>query len=263
MVIEWPRQAMRRPTVARHARQVPNTSSRSPQTRSAAARTGTTPWARIFAAVYEPFLWAAERTTLRELRSQQLGHTQGQTLEIGAGTGLNLDHYPVDLDELLLVEPDPAMRAHLRRAASRERSRRRLPPVHVLDGAAEQLPFADDSIDTVVSTLVLCSVDDPPLALQEIVRVLRPGGQLIFIEHVRDTGPAAASWQDRLAPLWRRFARGCRCNQDTEELIVASALVLDSVRRTSWRGMPGIVRPLIVGRATRAYAGDASHIDHS
>lgn len=253
---------MRHPTGAVHPDQVSNATA-PPEMRSSAAQTGRTPWARIFAALYEPFLWAGERSTLRRLRSLQLSHAYGRTLEIGAGTGLNLDHYPVDLDELLLVEPDPAMRAQLRRAVSREGSKRRLPPVQVLDGAAEQLPFADGSIDTVVSTLVLCSVDDPPLALQEIVRVLRPGGQLIFIEHVRDTGPAAASWQDRLAPLWRRFARGCRCNQDTEELIVASALVLDPVQHRSWRGMPGIVRPLIVGRATRAYTGDASHIDHS
>lgn len=259
MVIEWPRQAMRRPIVARHAGQVPNTNTHSPETRSSAARTGTTLWAHIFAALYEPFLWAGEHSTLRRLRSQQLSLAYGRTLEIGGGTGLNLVHYPADLDELIVVEPDSAMRARLRRAATDHNEL----PVHVLDGAAEQLPFADYSIDTVVSTLVLCTVDDPARALQEIARVLRPGGQLIIIEHVRDTRPAAAQRQDRLATPWRHFARGCRCNQDTEELIVASALVLDPVQRTSWRGMPGIVRPLIVGRATRAYAGDASHIDHS
>jgi ubiquinone/menaquinone biosynthesis C-methylase UbiE len=109
--------------------------------------------------------------------------------------------------------------------------------------------MADSSVDTVVSTLVLCTVDAPDLALREISRVLRPGGQLLFIEHVRSESPMLARWQRRLAAPWSRLARGCRCNRATAELIVNSGLELEHVQAASWRAMPPIVRPLIVGRA--------------
>jgi len=115
--------------------------------------------------------------------------------------------------------------------------------------ASGMLPFADGSVDTVVSTFVLCTVDAPDLALREIGRILRPDGQLLFIEHVRSDSPTLAAWQDRLARPWRRFARGCRCNRATDMLIVASGLELHEVRATTWHGMPPIVRPLIAGRA--------------
>ena len=99
----------------------------------------------------------------------------------------------------------------------------------LVDAPAEQLPFPDGSVDTVVSTFVLCTVDDPELALREIVRVLRPDGQFLFLEHVRSDSPRLAAWQDRLAEPWRRFARGCRCNQATAELIATCGLALDDV----------------------------------
>jgi SAM-dependent methyltransferase len=119
----------------------------------------------------------------------------------------------------------------------------------VVDAPAERLPFDDQSVDTVVSTLVLCTVDAPDLALREIARVLRPDGQLLFIEHVRSESSALASWQDRLMRPWRAFARGCRCNRATGELIVACELELEHVRQSSWHAVPPIVRPLITGRA--------------
>jgi len=131
-------------------------------------------------------------------------------------------------------------RGALRRSGGRAR---------VVDAPAEQLPFAGGSVDTVVSTLVLCTVDAPDLALREIARVLRPDGQLLFIEHVRSDSPRLARWQDRLEKPWRGFARGCRCNRATAELIVACGLELDDLRATPWRAMPPIVRPLITGRA--------------
>ena len=148
----------------------------------------------------------------------------GCTIEIGAGTGLNLAHYPDDLDELVLVEPDAAMRRRLAERLARSRRRARL-----VDAPAEQLPFPDGSIDTVVSTFVLCTVDAPDLALREIVRVLQPDGQLLFIEHVRSDSPRLARWQDRLAKPWRRFARGCRCNRATSELMAACGFELDDL----------------------------------
>ena len=202
-------------------------------------------WARAFALLYDPFVWVSERAGLRAHRKQLLSHARGCTLEIGSGTGLNLPHYPDDLDELVLAEPETAMRSRLEKRLNRSSRLTRL-----TDAPAERLPFADGSVDTVVSTLVLCTVDAPDGALREIARVLRPDGQLLFIEHVRSDSPTLARWQDRLARPWRRFARGCRCNRATAELIVTCGLELDQVADGSWRGMPRIVRPLLVGRAT-------------
>jgi SAM-dependent methyltransferase len=214
---------------------------------------GSHAWARVFAAVYEPFLWVGERAGLREHRKDLLKRAAGCTIEIGAGTGLNLAHYPDDLDGLILVEPDAAMR---RRLAHRLTSH--CLGARLVDAPAEQLPFPDGSIDTVVSTFVLCTVDAPDLALQEIARVLKPDGQLLFLEHVRSDSPRLARWQDRLANPWHRFARGCRCNRATSELMVAFGFELQDLDDTSWRAMPPIVRPLIIGRAHKTAAATAA-----
>jgi ubiquinone/menaquinone biosynthesis C-methylase UbiE len=181
---------------------------------------------------------------MRARRRELLGHARGRTVELGSGTGLNLSHYPDDLDELILTEPDAAMATRLER-----RLRRSGRSARVLSAPAEQLPFDDGSVDTVVSTLVLCTVDAPDVALREIARVLRPDGQLLFIEHVRSESARLAAWQDRLAGPWQRFAEGCRCNRATVELITACELEVDQLREGSWRGMPAIVRPLVAGRA--------------
>jgi len=208
---------------------------------------GSTVWARASALVYDPFLWAGERAGLRAYRRDLLGRARGRTVEIGGGTGLNLRHYPDDLDELVLIEPDAAMRSRLERKLGRSGRQARL-----VDASAERLPFAEGTVNTVVSTFVLCTVDAPDVALREIARVLAPGGQLLFIEHVRSESPTLAYWQDRLAGPWRRFARGCRCNRATAELIVTCGLELDDVHEASWHAMPPIVRPLIAGRARKA-----------
>jgi SAM-dependent methyltransferase len=214
------------------------------------APSGSRTWARTFATVYDPFLWAGERTGLREQRTRLLERSTGCTIEIGAGTGLNLPHYPDDLDELIVAEPDAAMRKQLaRRSSSLNR------PVRLVDAPAERLPFPDASVDTVVSTFVLCTVDAPDLALQEIMRVLHPGGRLLFIEHVRSESPRLARWQDRLAGPWQRFARGCRCNRATSELMTACGFELEGLREARWRAMPPIVRPLVVGVARKTDTG--------
>jgi ubiquinone/menaquinone biosynthesis C-methylase UbiE len=201
-------------------------------------------WALAFAVLYDPVLWVGERLGMRSNRRDLLQHARGRTVELGSGTGLNLAHYPDDLDELILTEPEAPMRARLERKLGRSgRSAR------VLGVAAERLPFGDGSVDTVVSTLVLCSVNAPDVALLEIARVLRPDGQLLFVEHARSESGRLASWQDRLAWSWQRFADGCRCNRATIELIKACELEVDQVRTASWRGMPPIVRPLVAGRA--------------
>ena len=180
---------------------------------------------------------------MRRRRHDLLTQARGRTLEIGSGTGLNLVHYPDDLDDLVLAEPDPSMRRRLENAVRRSERR-----AQVIDASAEQLPLGDVSVDTVVSTLVLCTVDAPDLALREIRRVLRPAGQLLFIEHVRSDSPTLARWQDRLARPWQRFAEGCRCNRATLELIEACGFRLDA-HPAAWVAMPPIIRPLAVGRA--------------
>jgi len=202
-------------------------------------------WMRIFALAYNPFLWLGEIAGMRGLRRTLLGSARGRVVEIGAGTGLNVELYPDDLDELVLTEPDEAMRRRLTRTLQRTGR-----VAQILDAPAERLPFADASVDTVVSTLVLCTVPDPERTLGEIARVLRPDGQLLFVEHVRASSRFLAAYQDALLRPWRGFAGGCYCNRPTAELMRATGFLVaadDSV----WRAMPAIVHPLIVGRATR------------
>jgi ubiquinone/menaquinone biosynthesis C-methylase UbiE len=201
-------------------------------------------WARIGALLYDPFVWVAELAGMRRSRRALLAQASGRVLEIGAGTGLNLAHYPDELHELVLVEPEPAMRERLT-----GRIRRCGRQAAVVDAPAEALPFADGSFDTVVCTLVLCTVNAPDRALGEIGRVLRPDGRLLFIEHVRADSPTVAYLQDRLLDPWRRFACGCRCNRATVELMRACGFQVEA-RRSSWHAMPPIVRPLVNGRAT-------------
>jgi SAM-dependent methyltransferase len=201
-------------------------------------------WARVFAAIYDPTLWIGERAGMSCHRRELVTQARGRTVEIGSGTGLNLASYPGDLEELVLCEPDPSMRKRLQ-----TRVRRGKHAARAIDAAAEQLPFPDATIDTVVSTLVLCTVEAPDLALGEIRRVLRPDGQLLFIEHVRSESPLLARWQDRLVRPWQRFAQGCRCNRATLELMKSWGFQVEA-RPAAWRGMPPIVRPLAIGRAT-------------
>lgn len=201
------------------------------------------PWARVSARIYDPFLYIAEAAGMRAARKALVKRAEGRVLELGAGTGLNVPHYPPEARELILVEPEAAMRRRLERRVRRSQRR-----ATILDASAEQLPLADQSIDTVVSTLVLCTVEQPDRALGEIARVLRPGGQLLFIEHVRAESPALAWWQDRLLGPWRRFACGCRCNRATVELMRSCGFDVKA-SRASWRAMPPIVRPLMNGRA--------------
>jgi ubiquinone/menaquinone biosynthesis C-methylase UbiE len=204
------------------------------------------PWGRLFAAVYNPVLWAGELAGMRSRRRDLLALARGRTLELGSGTGLNLRCYPDDLDELILAEPAAPMRKRLQKALRRgDRT------ATILDAAAERLPVDDGSVDTVVSTLVLCTVDQPGVVLDEIKRVLRPGGRLLFLEHVRADSAWLAAWQDRLEKPWRRFAEGCRCNRATVELIEAAGFSVQHRSDGAWRAMPAIVRPLVAGSAAR------------
>jgi SAM-dependent methyltransferase len=198
---------------------------------------------RLTATIYDPFLWLGERLGMESRRRRLLSAAQGRVLEIGAGTGLNLSHYPDGIDELVLAEPSEPMATRLQ--ARRSKLGR---SAHIVAAPAEALPFDDGSFDTVVSTLVLCTVSNPERALAEVRRVLRPGGRFLFCEHVRSDSPRMARWQDRFADAWAAMADGCRCNRETLAMI-SSHLEIATGERSQWRGMPPLVHPLIVGEA--------------
>ena len=206
-------------------------------------------WAHISARIYDPFLALAEWRGMASQRRALLAGARGSVLELGAGTGLNLAHYPAGLEALVLAEPDGPMRARLARRVARSGR-----DATVVAACAEALPFADSAFDTVVSTLVLCTVQDPVAAMREIGRVLAPDGRLLFVEHVRASTPRLARWQDRLERPWRAFAQGCRCNQPTLELLAGAHLRVERLTSGRWSGMPALVRPLVVGHARAAGA---------
>ena len=201
-------------------------------------------WGRAFAALYDPVFWRAERAGNATRRAELLGSAEGTVIELGAGTGLNLDHYPGDV-ELVLTEPEEPMAKRLEgklRAAGKSGE--------VLRVGAEKLPLADDSADTVVSTLVLCTVADPDQALAEARRVLRPGGRLLFLEHVAaEPGTSLSKWQDRLHGPWKQFACGCHTNRDTETSIRRAGFEFVELNADRLEFDVPLVRPLIWGTA--------------
>ncbi|MBA3864903.1 MAG: class I SAM-dependent methyltransferase [Solirubrobacterales bacterium] len=201
-------------------------------------------WGRAFAATYDRGLKATEEAGLGQMRAELLAGAAGGTIELGAGTGVNLDLYPEAVSELALVEPGPHMAKRLRArvaASSRE--------AQIIEAPAERLPFESAGFDTAVTTLVLCTVPDPVAAVAELSRVLRPGGKLLFIEHVRAEDAGGAAWQDRLELPWRFFADGCHCNRDTLATLAASSFEIGEVERGRTPKAPPIVRPLIRGSA--------------
>jgi SAM-dependent methyltransferase len=204
-------------------------------------------WGRAFSALYDRGFKATEEAGLREMRRGLLSQVRGRVVEVGAGTGLNLDLYPEAIESLTLTEPDPHMTRQLRGKVA-EFAR----PVDVVEAPAEELPFPDGSLDTVVVTLVLCTVPDQPAALQEISRVLKPDGQFLFLEHVRADDPSLARWQDRLEKPWRFLGDGCHCNRDTVAAIGAAGFDLGDVERGELPKAPPIVKPLVTGSASLA-----------
>jgi ubiquinone/menaquinone biosynthesis C-methylase UbiE len=205
---------------------------------------------RIFAALYDRMLSGTEDAGLRDMRTELLAGARGRTLELGAGTGLNLAHYTDAVTELVLTEPDPHMARRLRtRLDDGSPATGR---VEVIEAPAERLPFEDQSFDTVVSTLVLCSVESPGGATAEIARVLKPDGRLLYLEHVRSGDPALARWQDRLERPWGWLGAGCHPNRDTVAQLEATGLVAEPVQRDRLPKAPPIVRPLVRGEARRA-----------
>jgi SAM-dependent methyltransferase len=207
---------------------------------------------RIFAAVYGALFAGLERGGLADKRHALLADARGDTLELGAGIGPNLEHYAEAVDRLVLTEPDPHMAKRLRKqVADSGRT------AEVIEAGAEELPFGADEFDTVVATLIFCTVPDPGRALNEVARVLKPGGRMLFMEHVRAHSGRRAKWQDRLNPVQKRLFGGCNLNRPTAETIRSSPLVVEDLREDRMPRVGGpLVEPMIVGSARLAEAAE-------
>jgi len=202
------------------------------------------PGSRLTARLYDPVLWLGERTGLARWRERTLRPARGEVLELGAGTGLNLERYPAGVGHLVVTEPDVYKAERLR-----SRSAGSLAP-QVIRAPAEILPFADGSFDTVVATLVFCTVADPVAAIAEVVRVLKPDGRLLFLEHIRGEG-RLGRFQDRLERPWMRLADGCHCNRRTVDLLREGGLEVEVTATADRFTMPPVARPIVSGIARK------------
>jgi SAM-dependent methyltransferase len=202
----------------------------------------------IFARVYTRLAAAYEQQGAAEHRDELLAGVQGKVVELGCGTGLNFAHYPPTVAEVIAVEPEPALRASSEAAAASAPV-----PVHVIDAVADELPFLDDEFDAAVASLVLCSVPDPDHALAELRRVLRPGGELRFYEHVLSAKPKLARLQHRLDHVWPYLAGGCHITRDTARAIERAGFVIE--QRRDFTFMPSrFAAPtsaVVIGRARK------------
>jgi ubiquinone/menaquinone biosynthesis C-methylase UbiE len=169
----------------------------------------------------------------------------GRVIEIGAGNGQNFPHYPVTVTEVLAVELDDILRAHAQAAAATAPV-----PVKAAAGHASALPADDGSFDAAIASLVLCSVPSQQQALAEIARVLRPGGQLRFYEHVRSAAPMLGLLQDIIDPVWSRAGGGCHPNRDTTSAIRATGFIIDDLDRFTFKFSPVLPSSArVIGRA--------------
>jgi ubiquinone/menaquinone biosynthesis C-methylase UbiE len=204
---------------------------------------------RLAAALYDRAMANLEAAGLSQWRRELLSPLQGLVLEIGAGTGRNLEMYPAAVTELVLAEPDRHMRGRLEARAKTPRH-----SVEVIDAPAEALPFPDGHFDAAVTTLVLCSVQDPKRAAGELRRIIRPGGRLVVIEHVgAEPGSRRARWQAGIEPVWKRVAGNCHLTRDTAATLSEAGFDVAPLKAESMHEAPAVVRPTI-----RGYLGLAS-----
>lgn len=191
---------------------------------------------------------ATEEACLREWRKELLAPVYGTVMEIGAGTGANLDFYPATIDQLILSEPDKNMRKQLQDRLKNSS----ISNARVSADSAENIDAADNAFDFITASLVCCSVNCPHTALLEIKRVLKPGGKLIFLEHVAaEVGSKRRRWQNRFNPLWRTIAGNCHLNRDTENAILNAGFEIRKIQRESLRKAMPLVRPSIRGIAVK------------
>jgi ubiquinone/menaquinone biosynthesis C-methylase UbiE len=205
------------------------------------------------ASVHHPVfarLWSLmsrnEPTEIRRHRDELLAGLSGRVIEVGAGTGTNFAHYPETVLKVLAVEPEPYLRRQARAAAARAPI-----PIEVCAGVADRLPAEDASFDAAVASLVLCTVPDQTSALAELRRVLRPGGELRFYEHVRSERTALAYTQRAVDTLfWPRAFGGCHTARDTPDAIAAAGFEVEELRRM-WVNPVPVVGSHAIGRARR------------
>ena len=202
----------------------------------------------LMAAVYDRFMRVSEEACLANWRAELLRDLSGAVLEVGAGTGVTLPHYPKSVTRLVLCEPDP----HMRRKLEQKRAAAGAANVEVSDASIENLSFAPGSFEAVVCSLVLCSVKDQRAALAGIARVLKPGGRLVFLEHVAADGkPERLKWQRRIEPVWKHLMGNCHLTRRTEAAITAAGFDIERIQRESIRKALPIVRPSIRGVARK------------
>ena len=182
--------------------------------------------------LYAKYIWPVlidvgmrNKDTTR-LRAAWIPHARGDVLEIGIGSGLNLPYYSPDVQRVYGVDPS----LELQRMARKRAAAGRLPVEFLAQSAEQPLPLPNASIDTVVVNWTLCSIPDVSPALQQMHRVLKPSGRLIFLEHGRATDPRVVAWQDRLTPLWKRFTGGCHLNRKVDELIAAAGFRITELK---------------------------------
>ena len=189
--------------------------------------------------------WIMSARRFQDLRRQVLAPARGHVLEIGFGTGLNLPHYPKGVTWLTAVDP-----ANFPPALVEKRTTVASIPVKLVRLSAETLPFDSGQFDWAVSTWTLCTIRDPIAALREVRRVLKPGGQFIFLEHGRSEDPDILKWQDRLNPLQRLVACGCNLNRQIDALIRQAGLTITQLERFQMAGMPRVAASMYRGIAT-------------
>ena len=177
----------------------------------------------LFPKMYDIAMKPLEATRFKKVRSDLIRNAEGKVLEIGSGTGINFPYYK-KAEHVVAIEPNPRMS---RLAVKRGRNAH--VPITLYEANAEKLPFADDAFDTVIATLVFCTIPNPLVALKEIQRVSKPGAEILFFEHVRMEQPALAKAQDLLSPFWEKIGDGCQLNRDTLSLISSSGIHVESV----------------------------------
>jgi ubiquinone/menaquinone biosynthesis C-methylase UbiE len=210
------------------------------------SETMTTACHPLFARFYRRFAASMEGHGVAEHREELLASLSGRVIEVGAGTGLTFPHYPPEVSEVVAVEPEPYLRKQAVLAA------RAAPvPVRVVSGVAERLPVASGSFDAAVVSLVLCSVTDQARALEELARVLKPGGELRFYEHVRSDSHRFARVQMLVDRVWPWFAGGCHTSRDTLAGIAQAGFAIERVRRFRFpdTAVPAPTAPMVLGVA--------------
>lgn len=185
---------------------------------------------------------AMRNKQLGPYRERVIGAAEGRVLEIGVGSGLNLARYPPAVRELLALEPDPKLISMARDKSPGTR------PLNFLEASAEEIPLENGSVDTVISTWTMCSIPDIRRALEEMRRVLRPGGRLLFAEHGLSPEPGVRKWQNRLDPLWHRVSGGCHLNRPIEEVIGTAGFRMDHLE-TGYISGPKIMTFMYEGAA--------------